>query len=59
MARALVYLEETCVLKVVGSNPSTIFCMDIFVIKILMFKQEKGKNEAGNGPFKISFLGTI
>ena len=51
--------EETHVLKVVGSNPGTVFWMDIFshlfVVKIVMmfvWKRPKiNEKEAGVGPF--------
>ena len=37
----LVYWEETHVLKVIGSNLGTVYCMDIFshifVVKIVLF----------------------
>ena len=50
--------EETYVLKVVGSNPSTIYWMDIsshtFVVKIVMFvgKDKIKLKEAEDGQFK-------
>ena len=49
--------EDTHVLKVVGSNPSTIYWMDIFshlfVVEIvLLFEKMKiNEKEAGHGPF--------
>ena len=46
-------MVETHVLKVVGSNHSTEYWMDIFVVNIVMFKKAKiNEKEAGDGPFK-------
>ena len=51
--------EKTHVLKVVGSNPGTVYQMDIishiFYVKIVLFVRKRPKineKEAGVGPFK-------
>ena len=55
--------EEAHVLKVVGSNPSTLYWMDIFsliccknCIQVCLKRPTINEKEAGDGPFKNPIL---